>query len=783
MTRRLKRYMAMLLAFFMVLTMLPVSARAEECAHVNKRPNGGIADYVPLNATYHTVLYHHYYICTDCGAGVWGETSSSTEYHNIFYLDNYCMDCGYRPGSTHFHEYTASSTETTLVMVDSTYHNVVTTTYTACSCGAAGEPEVSTVSEAHSAQYYAYDAAHPHQQYSVCGCGAKTYVDGMYDTANGTLQDAAVCCVCNGHVFGAAQEVSPGNWQKTCGNCGITQTADAPGSGSTDTPPEETPPEETLPEEIHVHSFRYGPSSHEHPHFMTGYCACGATTTKRGFSSYCCQCSNVHHWGDAIRLPDGSFRQVCSQCDIIQTTLPSDQVLTYYKVIDMIVCRHDAASVYQEAHEIDSAACAIWKTIAGQATDKLTEIGFVGGNEFMNTYSDMKGSVVGVFTQESWDQQQTELWKTCLIEMLQSRELNTSSVDPTKDVRGIISGALKDCKDIAGGERAQLEQTTQQMKASLDLINAKLDALKAADSLPTGSSDFSEHSSTAHEKLLALRDKYDAEWKEAYTNEDDAGWIEDNATMAGYYMDFMDILIEGGMKAGVDYRYSELLMDLQRNTENAEILDSIIQLAKATKNANLENAATELLDEINAEKMTKVTQFLSAGGAFLEGFALSFAEKVVEGGIDAAIDAAAEKGMETALGAAGTIVKESLKILEIIELGAKVTKFIFDWDEAYDEAQILMTINYMDATLNVVDILKENEAPYMAELWGVLQAKGCEHAQTFLEEWEDGTGLSVKDFGIKQKGLPGVITQLELEKNYYINTLSSDTAAGNGGFR
>lgn len=732
-----KRYFALLLVLAMVLTMLPVSAQAEECAHESKRSHGGVADYVPLDSSYHTVLYHHYYICNDCGAGVWGETTSSKEYHDMFYLDNFCMECGYRPGSTHTHDYKASSTETKREKLDDTYHNVVTTTYTACSCGSTGTSSVSTVKEA--------------------------------------------------HTFGEAREVSAGNWQKTCTGCGATRKAEAPAQPgpSETTPPEKEPeetkpqettppvttptepvPGETVPPETHVHEFLYGNSEAEHPHYSFGYCSCGVGNTKTNDQDICCQCSGNHIWGYPVRLPDGSFKQTCTTCEETQTTTPGANVELYYRVVDTITHRHNAAKVYQDVHDIDSSASAIWKTIAEQATDVLMDPDFVTTNETLNAIdSGVVGSIWDAVTEETWDEQQKEYWKTLLLKMLDSHyedpAILAKEQDGLADGADAIAEALKLIETVTGEEMDRLNEKAAEYGTKLDVFTSSIH-----EYITTIEPDSSSQSSGEKDKIDLLMEelanrkatsKDRAEGKE-HVNE----WMEN--------LGLLTKVIEAGVDsigdATLNYRYNKTIIELGQNVENLDILNSILDTAKAYGNKNLENAASELIQDIEKDMVNALNFLTSAGIGIAEFFiktGFEFAKEYIEERLEGTLE---------------TLFKETSKYLDFLSLGGTAMQAILGWGPAYDAAQQLMTINQMDATMNITKVLKDQDNPHMAELWGVLQTEGCTYAKEFLKKWDRATDLSVADFGIKDGTLSAVNRQLDIESKFYVNMLglSVDTA-------
>lgn len=713
MGRNLKRYLSALLVLVMVLTILPVSVRAEGCAHESLKSHGGTSEYVPLDGTYHTVLYHHYYICNDCGAGVWGETTSSKEYHDIFYLDNYCLDCGYRPGSTHTHSYQTSSTETKRVNLDATYHNVVTTTYTKCSCGASGNSTTSTVKEA--------------------------------------------------HAFGAAVEVTSGTWKKTCSGCGATQTVAAPerpGTSET-TPPETTPaepvPGETVPPQTHVHAFRYGNPAHEHPHYTYGYCSCGVGNTKTTPQELtCCACSGKHIWGYPVRLDDGSYKQVCTKCDAIQTIVPSEDVELYYRVVDIITYRHKSAKAYQDFHDIDSAASSIWKTIAEQATDVLLDEDFVTKNETLEAIDKgVVGSVWDAVTEESWDEQQKEYWKTLMLEMLTSDfDADAIAAEQKTIMNGtdVLSEALKLIENVTGDEMDRLNEKAAEFGTQLDVFNSSIHEYITTIE---GSDQTGGPKSKIDELIEELKKNQDTATDRAGDKEHVNTWMKN----LGLVTKFVEAAVDGIGDGVLTYQYNKTIIELGKNIENIEILNGIYESAVESGNTNLANAADELIADIEKDMVNAINVLTS------------LAEGVVKTFIEFGIDVATEFIKERLEGTIELVFKEVSKFLDILSLGGTAMNAILGWGPAYDAAQQLMTINQMDATMNITQVLKEEDNPYMAELWGLLQVEGCKQAKVFLDEWKDANFIKLVDFGITDAGFPAVNRQLDIEAQFHVNML------------
>lgn len=102
-----------------------------------------------------------------------------------------------------------------------------------------------------------------------------------------------------------------------------------------------------------------------------------------------------------------------------------------------------------------------------------------------------------------------------------------------------------------------------------------------------------------------------------------------------------------------------------------------------------------------------------------------------------------------------------------LEFAAKVASKVVNWGEAYDSAEELMTLQVMNANMNIYTALEKSDSSTMAELWGYLQVRGCDAANDFLQKYEDANFLSTKDFGIGKKKLKDAQNELDYEKDVY----------------
>lgn len=249
------------------------------------------------------------------------------------------------------HENTETVTSTQLVNQSLTHHTVETTTYEECTICHEKRNEVTDVEWVEhtptDAESYGHEAAHPHKKYFICECGSHPYLDGEYHTANGEVQDESVCCICNGHKYGAEEETLDGTRQKTCANCGIITVTHTHNFEPIETEklinPDETKHErETTtyekckicghekpgitvtidephsPKNPDDYKFRDG-----HPHLRYAVCECGKEfdmqdeyKTANGTMQapdVCCLCHG-HVFGEPTEINAVIWKRICSVC-------------------------------------------------------------------------------------------------------------------------------------------------------------------------------------------------------------------------------------------------------------------------------------------------------------------------------------------------------------------------------------------------------------------------------------------------------------------------------------
>ena len=416
-----------------------------------------------------------------------------------------------------------------------------------------------------------------------------------------------------------------------------------------------------------------------------------------------------------------------------------------YDVVDQIITIQENGATYPQF-----SSQSIWKIVAKQATDKLTDGGFVWTNNILGTYSDMAGSIKGAITKETWDKQQQDIWESLLIQMLQeTHEGGSSSIEILNKISDKTSSIAEKAQEYAGGMNKaskKIDQSIKQIDEWLDSLAQEADIYNGTNDLLDLDIDKANAIGRKRAQLRTLRNEYSDSLSETNSSGNTAKKI-------GYIMEAVSIFTAGlSAEKTVAERNDAFEAMLVEGEKNLDILNSIIKTANSTGNNNLSEAANNVKSRLEKELEKRTNQFLTECGAFIEGATAAFTEQATIYTIEALIEAASEK---------------ALLPLTIIELGAKGLNWVVGWGEAYDAAEELMTISIMDSTLNILGTLKKDDSQYVAELWGYLQMLGCEKAEDFLEEWEKAHWLSTKEFGIGKEKLPSALLQLNGEKQSF----------------
>ena len=758
----------------------------EECTicheKINEVTNTEWVEHTPIDANsygYEAAHDHKKYFICECGAHPYLEGQHETANGAVQEPDVCCICHGHKYGEeeetpagtrqktcancglttvTHTHDYKLVKT-TELVIQSETHHTVETTTYEECSeCHKKTEPVENVVWEEHKAESSSHEAEHPHQKYFICKCGAHPYIDGEYETANGKVQEKSVCCICNGHKYGEAKEAADGTWKKTCANCGLSQKVAAP--------VQPTEPEE----EKHIHRVSTtGKATSGHPHTYDILCVCGEVMgSDTMFVLDCCQCVECHDWADTIRLADNSFKQLCSRCNASRTVTPSSKDQDLYKVIDAITYRHNVAKDYQEDYlkenGIDNHGTNVWKTIASQASDQLLDVDFVTTAETIDT---IQKGLLGIawdgLTYKDWDEQQTEAWKMLLLKMLEAELENEleEGMDIFEEANGMTSNTVKVLENVYKDKKEYFQKLNGQLDANLDVLREKID--KFADADPNSNA----LSSVMMDNLQDLQESMAEQSEAAKNNTAKSSDAEEFWKGLGWVLKFAEYALDGIEHAYVANNYRNALTALNQSAENITILEGISKTAAEAGNTNLADAADELRKDMLDSMPEMVNSVVSAS----EGVAL-FLGQYFAWGFN-------ELAKEAFTGTLKAVSDTLSNTMDILGLGAAAMDLALGWGPVYDEAQLLMTYNMMDVTMDITDVLKNVDATeaenahYMTKLWGVLQTEGCLSAQKFLDAYDSARKLDIEALGFdNDKELSNALGLLKSEHNYFVTALS-----------
>ena len=494
-----------------------------------------------------------------------------------------------------------------------------------------------------------------------------------------------------------------------------------------------------------------------HPHYGRLICDCGAEQDAPEMPTVtmpsCCECLGSHDWAEPIRIGN-AFQHTCLRCGLKEEMTPPANVQSFYNVIDQMTDMQKRSADYPQTNGVSA-----WETVAAQATDKLLDKGFVITSEALDKYSDMFGSIKdAVLPKETWDDIQVALWEDILIQMLNDEEQEST---PEREETDLIKTLNNSWELFEGFNDERFEKQISALKESADKFGKQIQSLnQRADSLvPSGHNKLIEH---LEEQAKSLSEELESTNNTLSETEK----FQDNSNGATGKMG-KALKIIAAIGNGLDdasklaQRNNEFERMLRNAAKNQKTLNQIISVCKQNGNTTLMTAAKNVSDRLNQEIENRVNQFLSEVTTFL----LSTGESLVEELAKYGVEKLTEKAVEKIIEGAGSDALVPLKVIELAAGGAKV---LLNWNDAYEDALELMTLSTMDASLNVLGTLRQEDSEAMAKVWGALQTRGCEKAEEFLNSWEDARGLSTKEFGLGKDRLDWALDFLENDKTSYL---------------
>ena len=713
----------------------------EECDHATIGiPEGDpIIKYID-DATHSVTTYERH----QCACGQVNELREVTVQAPHTFENGYCV-CG-----AHKHSFEKHHISTTYVNPSNTQHTVTEVSQQICStCSEKLPEEVTTRQETHS--FTSKRIAEPtytnvndnqhkvteiyQKTCSVCGYQAKetktwnqnhTFseptIDSIHDTAKGGHLVTAKCSICKAEktFYGALA---------SCDQCN-SSGAQLPSTAG---------PYSCTFTGNHQWEVRYEVS---HPH--KAYLQCTVCNEKKetdtdsylpGKAVNCCDC-NGHTLGDVYRDKNTrKYYRRCTSCKVYSIEVTPDPSLkAYYDVMDQQARTKTMSENFPGKSDFRSSS---WTHVADKATDTLTNKGFVATKEGLEAVSEkgktISNAITDGITGDMWEQQQAEIWEELIRQMLtneykQSGNTYDDAVDTLKNISDSI-GISDDAVSGVGKYYINLYET-------------------ACDNLLKSYKSLLEQLPDEQKALLNNQIQDIENIKKTY--EDEKNTLDETSESFkafGTAMNILESLASGASaKAEVAQRNQEYAAMMLDSVNNLDKLNSIITAARRTGNTALLTAALTVRTELTNQLENGINQY-TEGVAFLFSSSLAGGETVASKTIDDALNL--------------------LPGMKELEFAAKVASKVVNWGEAYDSAEELMTLQVMNANMNIYTALEKSDSSTMAELWGYLQVRGCDAANDFLQKYEDANFLSTKDFGIGKKKLKDAQNELDDEKKDY----------------
>lgn len=616
--------------------------------------------------------------------------------------------------------------------------------------------------------YTSYEKAHPHKVFQRCSCGYALYT-GEYKT----LDTCLVCTPCDHSPKQVGEEtqyvsisakqhevVVNVRYRCTCGNVDYTVTKERavedheyPNTGAN--MPINPNSNATLLcikcasiTKQHQWVVR---GEEEHPHYVYYLCsicgeraddARGLTVEKAG----CCECSG--HWWFSTGFYDGYTGRLCGNCGITERYKTAESQAVN-EMTELLQDTKANAEKYRHDQEVDGHQLSAWTVVASQATNKLTDKGFVFGVEAMKTYSDPSGSIRKAATdliipKDKYAEQQKELWKEIIVDALSDDTAGLkkeSSYEDIKQGMDLVYDVLEDDIDdffIRGGNAAF---------GYADTLTDQIVELQSQAAL-----------SKAPEQIQKLNEKIDilkGQKDKAIKNGKAAHGANPAVILAS--LDVLNACGEGYEKSKeLKDAYSKLTSDYFGTVSQ---LASIIENADASGNALLAETAKEVLADVTEEYGKHTNSLMKT----LENTAAGIKEggvKAAEIAIDESIDLFLEFVME-----------EGMSALKFISYGATIIDMSTNHKEVYESAERLMALATMNAGMSgsLMMDASEDDGDAIFKVWAHLQMEGVDQAKDFINQHNDKTGVKITELGIDTKNRQTVLKELNEERNLYQN--------------
>ncbi len=430
---------------------------------------------------------------------------------------------------------------------------------------------------------------------------------------------------------------------------------------------------------------------------------------------------------------------------------------------------------YAEEHDVDTTAGSVWRVIASQATEKLTDKWFTFGVTSMETFGNPGKAINEAInsmgaSMDPYTAQQVALWEETVISML-GNEIQlypTEGIHDATDTIIVLNDSSSQINSIAESlidiKKISSRATTlaDTVKSTTALVG---DVNSAGYAQQVGNATTAIVNSDAANKQLANANK-------ALMKSDQVDGVTAGIS---YLLAFLDSAIAGGEAADKvsQYRsaYNTLSMDY---ATNAAILDALYTEAATSHNVPLQIALTDIYVETTNEYYRQVDIYASELEQMMTHIN-NFAQDASEAS-GAFLDESAETLYENVLSIGLGICSP---VLSVGALGATVADLTTNHGEVYDSAERLMALAQMSSSMDLFASLdNETETDYYFKLWAALQEQGCDQAKDFISQHSDsGWGqVKISELGIDANERNSVNKKIDDEKTLYQEFSSSESA-------
>lgn len=465
-----------------------------------------------------------------------------------------------------------------------------------------------------------------------------------------------------------------------------------------------------------------------------------------------------HEW--TISYVDGIQIRCCLWCDAMEERVtPESQWWEAWN--ELFENGKDTADAYREMTGAENSGSSLWKVIAGQARDRLTDEGFVGFANGMEVVADqaesmhdyMYGAMVEKLFGDEYARLQADAWEVMVRELLKKDQEYYDNDEVSLDASLTEIEALV---EEFTADNAKLKETKNLLNVyKINLLTYEMTLEMAMEDIAF--SDLADFTKAEAREILN---------KKADNNIDQVMKVESDRSNIGKVTQVLGYLLEGA-EAGVEYKKrQEEYEQLSRNYVNH--MQTLLELCYDAQ----EMGCTELVTAIDNVVVELSEEYWEEKKKF-DDFLCQTVEEINEE-LDAAMVAGGTMAKSVAIDVAQKIIDTTLPVLKVAGDISGEYNERSNVDEIYAQAEKLMLLSDMSNALDLNNALYNDQSSVaIYRLWAVVQAEGCEVAFAYVNEhvrnWsgQDIISVDLSELGLKEKERQNVLNALTSDKYAY----------------